>query len=502
MKENEIVLSPNPLVKHLKKPASEFTKEDIIKVIEEKNIQMVNFRYVADDGKLKTLNFFILNKEHLESLLTTGERVDGSSIFNFIEAGSSDLYIVPKFRTAFINPFEETPTLDILCGFYDNMGKPLESSPEYILRKAHDKFKRETGMVYKAMGELEYYVQSKRDESYPAIDQKGYHDAEPFAKWEHFRKHAMQLIAQCGGMIKYGHSEVGTFKTEKHLFEQQEIEFLPVHPEEAVDQLVVAKWIVRMLGRQYNVNISFAPKITIGKAGSGLHIHMLAEKDGKNVLVEDGKISQTAKRMIAGVLDLSPALTAFGNTIPTSYLRLVPHQEAPTYICWGDRNRSALVRVPLGWLHNANEMLSNANPLEPKINKDFSGKQTFEFRVPDGSANIHYLVAGLLIAVNHGLKMNNAAQLAEDLYIPGNIFNDEFKEKRNRIDQLPTSCFDSADRLKQKRKVFEEAGVFPKGTIDAIIEGLTSFGDKDLSERLYGKSEEIWNLVDKYLHWM
>ena len=89
---------------------------------------------------------------------------------------------------------------------------------------------------------------------------------------------------------------------------------------------------------------SFAPKITVGKAGSGMHIHMMLEKDGVNLMVENGKLSNIARKMMAGILDLSKSLTAFGNTIPTSYLRLVPHQEAPTNICWGDRNRSVLIQ--------------------------------------------------------------------------------------------------------------------------------------------------------------
>jgi glutamine synthetase len=84
-------------------------------------------------------------------------------------------------------------------------------------------------------------------------------------------------------------------------------------------------------------------KITVGKAGSGMHIHLRLMKNGKNMLINKKGLSTTARKMIAGILSLSPALTAFGNTIPTSYLRLVPHQEAPTTICWGDRNRSVLI---------------------------------------------------------------------------------------------------------------------------------------------------------------
>ncbi len=502
MRDIEVALNPNPLVKHLRKPASEFTKQDIMKFIQEKDIQMINFRYVSDDGKLKALNFVILNKEHLDQILTAGERVDGSSLFSFIEAGSSDLYVIPKYRTAFVNPFELTPTLDILCGFYTNDGKPLESSPEYILRKAHSQFKQETGFEFKAMGELEYYIISEKSALYPTPHQKGYHESAPFAKWEDFRKEAMQLIARCGGMLKYGHSEVGNFSDDEFYYEQQEIEFLPVDPEEAVDQLIVGKWILRMLAYQFDITLSFAPKITVGHAGSGLHIHMLAQKDGKNLLVENGKISDIAKRMIGGLMDLSTSLTAFGNTIPTSYLRLVPHQEAPTYVCWGDRNRSALVRVPLGWLCSACDMITDANPLEARTERDFSEKQSFEFRVPDGSANLHYLMAGMLIATRHGLTMENSLELAEKLYAPGNIFNEAFKDKLAELEELPSSCFQSAEHLANQRFVYEDLGVFPKGSIDAIINKLKAFDDDHLSEKLFGNHEKIRELVNKYLHWM
>ena len=502
MRDSEIALNPNRLVRHLKKQACDFTKEDIKKFIHDQDIEMLNFRYVADDGKLKTLNFVILSEEHLDTVLSAGERVDGSSLFSFIEAGSSDLYVVPRFKTAFVNPFEEVATLDILCSFYTNEGKPLESSPEYILKKSCRNFYEKTGYEFKAMGELEYYVMSDRIDEYPAKDQKGYHSAEPFAKFEDFRKEAMRLIAQSGGRIKYGHSEVGNFRTKTEYFEQQEIEFLPVCAEDAVDQLVIAKWIVRMLGKLAGLTISFAPKITVGKAGSGLHIHMLAEKDGKNVLVENGKLSDQAKRMIAGLLDLAPSLTAFGNTIPTSYLRLVPHQEAPTYVCWGDRNRSALVRVPLGWTKGASNMLSDANPKEEAETRDFSSKQTFEFRVPDGSADLYLLVASLMVACQHGLDMEGSLEKAEELYAPVDIFKDGYREKLETLEQLPASCYESAEWLQEKRKVFEKDGLFPAGKIDSVIEHLKAFKDHKLSEKLYGENEKIRKLVDKYLHWM
>ena len=415
MNENQIALNLNPLIEFLKKPAKDFTSDDLVRFVVEKRIELINFRYIAEDGRLKTLTFVITDKEYLNNILSSGERVDGSSLFSFIEAGSSDLYVVPRYSTAFVNPFSEIPALDILCSFYNSSGKPLESAPGYILRKAHQEFKQNTGLVFKCMGELEYYLSVPKDDEnlYPARDQKGYHESAPFVKFHDFKDQAMRLIAQSGGKIKYGHSEVGNFSDNESYYEQQEIEFLPVEPEDAVDQLVIAKWILRMLADQYGIQVSLAPKITVGKAGSGLHIHMLAEKDGKNILIEDDVLSVTAKKMIAGILDLAAPLTAFGNTIPTSYLRLVPHQEAPTNICWGDRNRSSLIRVPLGWVGEAVNMAKNENPQDKMLKPMTQLKQTFELRSGDGSADLYHFVAGIIVAAQHGLEMENSLELAE-----------------------------------------------------------------------------------------
>lgn len=131
----ELLMNPNCLVAALEKPAAEFTKADIISFIQKNNIRMVNFMYPAADGRLKTLNFVINNAAYLDAILTCGERVDGSSLFPFIEAGSSDLYVVPRFRTAFVDPFAEIPTLSMLCSFFNKDGEPLESSPEHICIK-------------------------------------------------------------------------------------------------------------------------------------------------------------------------------------------------------------------------------------------------------------------------------------------------------------------------------------------------------------------------------
>ena len=498
MNDAEVLMNPNDLVQFLKKSPEYFTKDDIIRFCEENAIEMVNFHYAAADGKLKTLNFVISSKEYLDTILSDGERVDGSNIFPFIEAGSSDLYVIPRYATAFVDPFAEAPILGILCSYYDNTGKPLASAPEYILSQAAAAFRKNTGMDFKCLGELEYYVICDQDEFYPGRDQKGYHESAPFCKFEEMRVEAMRLVAKAGGKIKYGHSEVGCFTKDGLYYEQHEIEFLPVDPRLAVEELILAKWILRNLGNQYGVTVSFAPKITVGKAGSGMHFHMMAEKNGKNVMIKDGVLSDIAKRMIAGILDVGDAVTAFGNTIPTSYLRLVPHQEAPTYICWGDRNRSVVVRVPLGWT-GSSDMAAEAN-FGLKRKADKVSKQTFEYRVADGSADLYETVAALIMGAMHGLEMNGALDLADKLYASGNIFDPAYKDFLATLDQLPTCCDESADVLNAKRELFERDGIFPTGVIDAQIKKLKAYGDKGLSDSLLGDAEKFAELVDQYIH--
>lgn len=497
--ENRFDLSPNPLVQYLNKPHEDFTKADIIRYIEENNIQMINFRYPGGDGRLKELNFVVTSHQQLDQILSMGERVDGSSLFPHIPSGSSDLYVIPRYKTAFHNPFSETPSLDILCSYFNKYGDPWPEAPRQILVKAHQTLQEKTGLRLESLGELEYYVISHQDNLFEAGDQKGYHEAEPFSKFSDFRKEAMLAIAQSGGIMKYGHSEVGHFTLDDLVYEQNEIEFNPVAAEDAADQLVVAKWILRTLANKYGYTVTFAPKITIGKAGSGLHIHNRLMKGNRNILVEKGNLSDTAKKFIAGLLDLSASLTAFGNTNPTSYFRLVPNQEAPTNICWGDRNRSVLVRVPLGWRNNVN-MARIVNPLEPDEQVNFSEKQTIEFRCPDGSADVYLLLAGIAVAASHGLQMPGALEMVERTYVDVDIFKHENNHKLHDLDKLPASCWESSEALGKHRHFYERDGVFSPTLIDRVILQLKSYEDKKIREHLTFNQDDLLKLVDKFFH--
>jgi len=486
-------------ISHLNKTRKALTKKDIIRFILDNGIQMVNFRYVGGDGRLKALNFVAGDEAHLDELLSHGERVDGSSLFSFVEAGSSDLYVVPRFRTAFVDPFAELPTLCLLCSYYTRDGKPLEHAPEYVLRKAAASFTAVTGMTFQAMGELEYYVIGDKDDLFEATDQKGYHESTPFAKFEDFRMEAMHMLVNAGCMVKYGHSEVGNFTLGDQVYEQNEIEFLITDVEDAADQLIIAKWIIRKLAYQHGLDVTFAPKITTGKAGSGMHIHTCIKKDGTNSMVTGNALNDIAKTAIAGYMQCAPSLTAFGNRNPVSYLRLVPHQEAPTTVCWGDSNRSVLVRVPLGWT-SGTDMVASENPLETPQAFDGAQRQTVEFRCPDCSADVYLLLAGLAVAARSGFEMKDALEVARKTYVNVNIFHAEHKDKVASLDRLPASCWDSAEMLGKQREIYERHGVFSPHVIDGVIRDLKQFEDKNLRATLASNPDSMMALVRKHYH--
>ncbi len=492
--------SLNPIEAYLCKDKKDFTKQDIIKFITENEVRMVNFRYVAGDGRLKVLNFVIHTEDYLEDILSSGERVDGSSLFSFVEAGSSDLYVIPRYSSAFMDPFAEEPTISFLCSYFDKDGKPLESSPEYILKKAHKTFAEVTGgMEFHAMGELEFYIIGEKTENFQAVDQKGYHEASPFNKFEQFRCEAMRLIAQIGGEIKYGHSEVGNFTLDDKVFEQTEIEFLPVNVERAAEQILLGKWVLFNLANAYGLDLTFAPKITVGKAGSGMHIHTKIVKGNENMYVKDGELTEVAHKAIAGMLTLAPSLTAFGNTNPTSYFRLVPHQEAPTTVCWGDRNRSVLIRVPLGW-NKKTDMLAMVNPSEKGTEKDFSKKQTIEFRCPDGSADVYLLLAGLVVAATHGFEMENAVEFAKNNYVSVNIHKDDVAATLTHLKHLPDSCMKSAEELENQKSIYSKHGVFSNFVLDSVIKRLRAYEDTNIRHAIQTDETLLQKMVDQYLY--
>lgn len=222
-------------------------------------------------------------------------------------------------------------------------------------------------------------------------------------------------------------------------------------------------------------------------------------KDGQNVTQTPQRtLSDYARRAIAGIMTLAPSITAFGNTIPASYLRLVPNQEAPTNVCWGDRNRSVLVRVPLGWT-SGKDMCVQVNPDDPCAIETY-GKQTFEMRSPDCSADVYSLIAALCVAARKGFDMPDALDVAERTYVDVNIHARENRDRLKGLDCLPASCVASAECLSRQREAYEERGVFSPAMIDNAISRLRAYDDEHLAEYLKSNPEQMNELVNRYFH--
>jgi glutamine synthetase len=224
---------------------------------------------------------------------------------------------------------------------------------------------------------------------------------------------------------------------------------------------------------------TFAPKIEEGVAGNGLHFHLELVENGHNIMLNgDGTLSDAARKLIGGLVEYASTLSAFGNTVASSFLRLVPNQEAPTRICWSHNNRSALIRVPLGWSKQSH-LARVVNPADGVEYVDPRGRQTVELRSPDGSASFHLLLAGITTAAEHGLTAGGMLELAERTNVEGNVFSD--KRVMEHLEPLPASCVQCARLLAERRSMYEEAGVFPPGVIDYQIELLTEEDDEKIN---------------------
>lgn len=487
----------NPLCKQLNKEREEFTRADMLRVIEERELGFITFHYTGLDGKLKELRLPIQSRDQAEDLLANGERADGSSLFKgMVDTSVSDLYVVPVYKTAFLDPFEGD-SLNFVCRFLNREGEPAPFAPDNILRNAAERLTEKTGLQLQALGELEFFMLyralSPEEDGYPIERQRGYHATAPFVKSGGVVNEMVRHIASITGSVKYAHSEVGVIR---HLNsnipqlngrdgEQWEIEFSPAPVEDMADYLVVARWIIRNVAHRNGFVVTFAPKLEEGVAGNGFHFHTLLKKGDESVMLNDkGELSEYSYQLIGGLCRYASSLTAFGNTVSSAYLRLVPGQEAPTKVCWSDLNRNAMIRVPLGW-RNVDCLGDRVNPalpgnLSPQQKTD---RQTVELRTSDGSAMVHLVLAGITLAAEWGLTHTEASrELAERLYMEPGM--DRNSEEFSMLPNLPTSCVESARFLESEAELYTRDDIVPPFVLEYVKELLTAEDDEDMNRKL------------------
>lgn len=462
-------------------------REELAKFISEKGIKILNLCHIPEDGRLKTLSFSTSDKSRILEVLEFGERVDGSNLFSFIESEKSDIYIMPNIKRAFMNPFSSVPTLNVLCDYLDENGKPLDIAPKTVLKRAEEWLLSSKGISIKALAELEFYIIAKEanETLFSNMADKNYHESSPFSHFENLRSEILVALSDVGVATKYAHSEVGQLRRKDDvLMEQHEVEFLQQGLADMAENIAVAKWVIRNVCAKNGVSVSFSPKVSLEHAGNGLHIHFYAIKDGSNIIVNpNGTISEEGLKSIGGILRFAPSLTAFGNPTPISYLRFIARKESPMHVCWSERNRLALIRIPLWW-----------NFLGTQAETE-NTRKTIEYRAPDPFANVYLLFAGMVVAINHAMENpDEALKTAEKLHVNG-------KNKGKRLKMLPKSCYESAKNLRKDRKLYEAGGIFPKKLIDKTIERLRDYKDKDLWRNIAEKPEKIEKLLQQYIHY-
>jgi glutamine synthetase len=270
----------------------------------------------------------------------------------------------------------------------------------------------------------------------------------------------LSILSGIGVPVKYGHSEVGYIEARQpddRIWEQHEIELALLPLPQAADAVLLTQWVLRKLAHAWGMRCDTSPMAREGHAGNGLHFHFSPVKDGEHldIRADDGELSESARWLIGGLVRSGGALMAFGNRVEESFARLSQAKEAPSSIVWGDFDRSALVRLPT--VARAEDGRRVTVP-------------TIEFRLPDGSALPHLLLAGVTQAMTHAMDVEDLDRLVQRT-------NSAHARKDPSVaTPVPRNFGEVAEALVTHRKEFEEDGVFPAVLIDSLVSAMHSRG--------------------------
>ncbi len=452
------------------------TVNDVMQLIKDKGIQAVDLRFIDLPGLWQ--HFTVSAKEFEADVFEEGIGFDGSSIRGFQAIQESDMLLFPDASTAFVDPFFETPTLNIICNIKDPItGESYSRDPRYVAQKANA-YLRSTGIADTAYfgPEPEFFIfddirfgqsyqhgyyhidaaegfwnagrtenpdaaGNSRNLGYKPRYTEGYFPVPPMDSHQDLRTEMMLELEKVGVEIEVHHHEVGTAG-------QAEIDMRFDSLVNMGDKLMKYKYVVKNVGRRHGKTVTLMPKPIFQDNGSGMHVHQSLWLNGKNMFFEADAyagLSKTALHYIGGILKHAGALLAFCNPTTNSYRRLVPGYEAPINLIYSMRNRSAAVRIPV-----------------------YSGSEKakrIETRFPDPTCNGYLAFSALLMAGLDGIQnaITPMGPLDKDLY-------DLPPEEHAKIPSTPGSLEEALAALEADHEFLLKGDVFTQDLIDTWLD--------------------------------
>lgn len=403
-------------------------KKDVIEAVKERKVKFIQLWFADIHGQLKSLNMHV---DELEHALDEGMGFDGSSIKGFARIDESDMVARPDPTTFVVLPWStgENIMARMFCDILNPDGTPYKGDPRYVLKRALERMKK-LGFTHFYLGpELEYFY-FRQAKSPEPLDEGGYFDY-PQDAAEDLRMETIRVLEELGIRVEYSHHEVAP--------SQHEIDLRYADALEMADMVMTYRVVVKEVAKKYGVYATFMPKPIYGVNGSGMHTHQSLFKDDRNAFFDPKDkyhLSAVAKAYTAGILKHIREITLVLNQWVNSYKRLVPGYEAPVYICWARRNRSALVRIPM------------YKPGKEKATR-------IELRSPDPACNPYLAFTCMLYAGLRGIE--KAYKLPEPTET--DVYHISREERRKLgIEELPGSLIEAIEVAEQSELLYEALG--------------------------------------------
>ena len=407
-----------------------YSKEDIIRIVREEEIEFVRLQFTDIFGMLKNV---AITASQIEKAVSNQCMFDGSSIEGFVRIDESDQYLYPDLKSFRIFPWRPIhgKVARLICDVYNTDGTPFVGDPRYVLKRVIQKANDMGYDRFNVGPEAEFFLFKTDEEGKPTTqtnDEAGYFDLGPLDHGESTRREICMALEQMDFEIEASHHECAQG--------QHEIDFKYAEALHAADNIMTFKLAVKTLAQRNGLHATFMPKPIFGVAGSGMHTNMSLFRDGKNVFYDpDGPrgLSKEAYSFIAGLLHHMRGMAAVTNPLVNSYKRLVPGYEAPCYLAWSASNRSALIRIPAA-----------------------RGQSTrVELRSPDPACNPYLELAVCLAAGLDGIEKG----LTPPPEVTENIFDmNAAARKAHGIDSLPDSLEEAIHALEADPLVLDTLG--------------------------------------------